>query len=112
MTVVGNLEQQADTLEREAAAIRKLIEAARELGEERVSALLAPMMNGNGNGNGHVPDTDAVTESAVAVESPRGREAVRIIVNERPGLWTLTDLRAEMKRREWFTSNKGVDVAV
>lgn len=112
MTLATSLEDQAAALERDATALRKLSEAARELGEERVRALLAPMLNGNGNhsANGHVLEPEAAPEPAEI--GPRGREAVRLIVGERPGLWTLAELRAEMKRREWFTSNKGVDVAV
>ena len=111
MTLVGTLEQQAEALERDAVAVRKLVDAARDLGEERVAALLAPMLARNGNGNGHTAPTPVVAPDPPEDE-PRGREAVRRIVHERPGLWTLSDLRAEMKRRGWFTSNKGVDVAV
>jgi len=114
MSLVETLEQQAEALERDATAVRKLVDAARDLGEERVAALLAPMLgrngnsygNGNGNGNGH--KATETTEEA----PPRGRAALRQIVHGRPGLWTLRELRVEMKRRGWFTSNKGVDVAV
>jgi hypothetical protein len=111
MSLVGTLEQQAEALERDATAVRKLVDAARDLGEERVAALLAPMLerNGNGNGNGHRA-TETVETSEEA--PPRGRAALRQIVHGRPGLWTLRELRVEMKRRGWFTSNKGVDVAV
>jgi hypothetical protein len=106
MSLVGTLEEQAEALERDATAVRKLVEAARDLGEERVAALLAPMLkqNTNGNGNGHGKPAEP--------GAPRGRAAVREIVHERPGIWTLSKLRSEMKRRGWFTSNKGVDVAV
>jgi hypothetical protein len=118
MSLVGNLEQQAEMLEREAAAFRKLIEAARDLGEERVAAILAPLANGhtNGNGNGHpapfVPGVVVVDETTDKAEGPRGREAIRLIVATRYGMWTLAQLREEMKRKGWFVSNKGVDVAV
>ena len=113
MTLVGTLEKQAEALERDAAAVRKLVDAARDLGEERVAVLLAPMLghNGNGNGNGHAIQEPKAAPPPVE-NTPRGREAVRLIVQERPGVWTLAKLRAEMKRRGWFTSNKGVDVAV
>ena len=115
MSLVGTLEQQAEALERDAAAMRKLIDAARDLGEERVAALLAPMLarngNGNGNGSGHAASAPVAAPDPPD-EIPRGREAVRLIVRDRPGVWTLRDLRAEMKRRGWFTSNKGLDVAV
>ena len=61
--------------------------------------------NGHTNGAGHV-------EPLVAEREPRGRKAIRTIVAERPGLWSLADLREEMKRRGWFTSPKAVEVAV
>ncbi len=109
MTLVGTLEQQAEALERDAAAVRKLVDAARDLGGERVATLLAPMLTRNGDGN--VASASAVANDATE-NIPRGREAIRLIVRERPGLWTLAKLRAEMKRRGWFTSNKSVDVAV
>src|SRR5687768_342005 len=109
MTLMVTLEQEAEALEREAAAMRKLVEAARDLGEERVAALLVAR---NGNGNGHTAATAPGATAAPPEDEPRGREAVRRIVREQPGVWTLADLRAEMKLRSWFTSNKGVDVAV
>lgn len=43
---------------------------------------------------------------------PVGREAVRAIVADRPGIWTLSDLVDEHKRREWFTTRKSIEVAV
>jgi hypothetical protein len=111
MSFATSLEEQAAVLERDAAALRKLSEVARDLGEERVRALLGTAGNGNGHHNGLVRvEPEAQPEPVEA--GPRGRKAVRLIVGERPGIWTLADLRAEMKRREWFTSNKGVDVAV
>jgi len=113
MSLSAVIAERADALEREANALRKLDEAARELGEEQVRALLAPMLNGNGYRKEAVAETVAAAETPErAADDPRGREAVRLIVQERPGLWTLVDLRAEMKRRGWFTSPKGVDIAV
>lgn len=111
MSLVGTLEREAEAMEHAAAAYRKLIEATRDLGEERVAAILAPMVNGS-NGNGHAEPVAPTGAEDISEDGPRGREALRLIVHERPGLWTLADLRAEMKRRGWFTSNKGVDVAV
>src|SRR5689334_21811093 len=102
----------ADALEREAQALRKLDEAQKELGSERLLALLAPLLNGNGNGNGHAVAGAVEVAPKPEHDGARGREAVRLIVGERPAIWALSDLRAEMKRRGWFTSNKGVDVAV
>jgi hypothetical protein len=111
MTLVGTLEQQAEAMERDAAAVRKLVDAARDLGEDRVAALLAPMLSPRGNGNGHTAHAPFVVPEPPE-DVPRGREAIRMIVRERPGVWTLHDLRGEMKRRGWFTSSKGLDVAV
>jgi hypothetical protein len=108
MSFATSLEEQAAELERDAAALRKLSEVTRDLGEERVRVLLGVTQNGNG----HTLFGADPQPGPVKNNSPRGREAVRLIVGERPGIWTLTDLRAEMKRRDWFTSNKGVDVAV
>ncbi len=109
MTIMEDLEQHAEGLEREAAAVRKLIEATQQLGGERVAALLTST---NGNGNGHSEVPEPLTLDEISEDAPRGREAIRRIVQERPGVWTLANIRAEMKRRGWFTSNKGVDVAV
>jgi hypothetical protein len=85
------------------------------LGDERLRVLLAPVLNGNDDGRGH--DSAEVTVTAphdppARGDGPRGREGVRLIVGERPGVWTLADLRAEMKRRGWYTSDKAVAVAV
>jgi hypothetical protein len=33
-------------------------------------------------------------------------------VAERPGIWTLTEIRAEMEARGWFTTYKGMEAAV
>lgn len=112
MSLAVLLEEQAVALERDATALRKLGEAAQELGEERVRVLLGSVLHTNGNGshNGHAAESESGPDAAE--DGPRGREAIRLIVAARYGLWALADLRAEMKRRGWFTSNKGVDVAV
>jgi len=122
MTLTTALEEKVATLERDTLALRKLLEATQELGEERIRALFGATLNGNGhtNGNGHAAlvaaeatetATEAETEAETTAE-PRGREAIRLIVATRYGIWTLAQLREEMKRKEWFTSNKGVEVAV
>lgn len=119
MTIIDDLEQHAEALEREAVAVRKLIEATQELGHERVETLLMAASDhtnghakGGGNGNGHSQVPEPLTLDEIPEDAPQGREAIRRVVHERPGVWTLADLRAELKRRGWFASNKGVDVAV
>jgi hypothetical protein len=42
---------------------------------------------------------------------PVGREAVRLIVSERPGLWRLRDIVAEATSRGWATDRKPIEVA-
>ena len=108
MTVLARLEQEAEVANRKAARLNRIVELARELGDEGLSELTEwireeSSVSGSKNGNGHaaVDDPDA----------PRGRKAVRIIVRERPGLWTLAELREEMQRRGWYTSASGLEAA-
>lgn len=110
MTVLARLEQEADEAAKKAARLNRIVELARELGDEGLSELAAWISSEsetghtNGNGNGHV--------GAVAPGALRGRKAVRVIVNDRPGIWLYQDLRAEMVRREWFTTDSGLEAAV
>lgn len=110
MTVLTRLEQQADEATKKAERLNRMVELARELGEDGLSELAEWISaeatngttNGNGNGNG----------LAVASGALRGRKAVRVIVSERPGIWWYQDLRAEMVQREWFTTDSGLEAAV
>lgn len=110
VVMVDRLRQQAEEAQRQADRLKKMLELASELGDEGLSelvSLLAPQgaqANGNGNGNGHAPTT-------AKARAPRGRDAVRLIVRRRPGIWTLTELRAEMEREGWFTSATGLEAA-
>lgn len=112
MTVLARLEQEAEEAAKKAARLNRIVELARELGDDGLAELAEwfssesenGTTNGNGNGNGHT----AVT---AAPNAPRGRAAVRIIVRERPGIWTYQELRVEMQRREWFTTDSGLEAA-
>jgi hypothetical protein len=104
--VLAKLEREAEEATRLAERRKKIVELARALGDDGLSELVALIgpdasTNGNGNGNGHKADPDA----------PRGRKALRIIVRERPGVWTLSALRTEMEVRGWFTSASGLEAA-
>jgi hypothetical protein len=104
MSAIAELERRHEDATRQADRLGKMLDLARELGEDGLSelvSLLGVTDDRPANGNGHMkPD------------GPRGREAVRIIVRERPGIWTLSELRAEMTERGWFTSQKGLEAAV
>ena len=101
--VVERLEQGADDAGREAARLRELVERGRELGGDALAELGA-LLGSETTSNGHTSGRPA--------HVPRGREAVRRIVRDRPGIWTLSELREEMRTRGWFTSSKGLEVAV
>ncbi len=108
MTVLDRIEQQAQEAAETAARMERMAKVVRELGEDGLAELLVLVTaNGNGakengNGNGH---------AAPAGRVPKGREAVRIIVRERPGIWTYQEIRAEMERRGWFTTDNGLEAA-
>ena len=79
MSITLLLEEQASALERDATALRKLGEAADELGEERIRALLAPLLNENGHGNnGHVAEPQRVSEPVATPRSPTLSAAPRL----------------------------------
>jgi len=107
--LLARLDERAMAAERQAAAIRKMAEGASELGDEGLALLAALLADGhNGNGNAHSPPAPVEPDES----TPRGREAVRRIVAEKPGIWSLADLKATMRDLGWFTSAKAVDVAV
>jgi hypothetical protein len=102
---IALLREQAEDAERRAKRLHEMAEFAERLGEDGLSEFVAMIAVEAPDGNGHINGNSKENV-------PRGREAVRQIVAERPGIWTMAELRAEMKHREWFTSNKGLDVAV
>jgi hypothetical protein len=106
---IARLEQQAEEAARQAERLEKMLALARELGDEGVSemvALLAPAesngTNGNGNGKSRAPRKSNKT---------RGRDAIRVIVAKRPGIWTFAQLKDEMVREGWFVSDSGLEAA-
>ncbi len=107
MTDLATLEREAEAAERRAVALRKFLEVARELGEEGLAEVVALVSPPQANGDGHSKSNGQKPEPL----QPSGRAAIRIIVKERPGIWTLADLRQAMIDREWFTSDKGVEAA-
>ncbi len=109
MSALELLEGQAEQATRQAERLNRMLELARELGDDGLAELVAlvgptapPEGKTNGNGNGH----------AAPADGPRGREAVRIIVGKRPGIWTLAELQDAMVAEDWFTSKSALDAAV
>ena len=96
---IERAERSAEEAQRRLDALRKIADGLRDL-------------------NGHAADVlggaavEPVFLPAEKIQHPRGRDAVRAIVSERQGLWSLGAIRDEMKQRGWFTSNKAVEVAV
>ena len=113
--MVDRLRERAEEAQRQAERLQKMVELAQGLGDEGLRELVTLLTaeehslphtngNGNGNGNGHKPPQ-------AKTGAPRGRDAVRLIVRRRPGVWTLTELRAEMEREGWYTSASGLEAA-
>jgi hypothetical protein len=107
--VIGQLERRTEDAKREAARLDRMLEIARELGDEGVSELVALVAvdqpndsNGNGNGKRRAPRKSNKT---------RGRDAIRVIVAKRPGIWTFAQLKDEMVREGWFVSDSGLEAA-
>jgi hypothetical protein len=107
--VLERLERIAEDSARAAERAQRVVELAREIGEDGLSELFALMNEDEPNGNGHSPKNG---NGIVKPDGPRGREAVRQIVRDRPGIWTLAEIRAEMQEKGWFTTQKGLDAAV
>src|SRR5438552_16677251 len=105
-TLVGALPQ----LEEQLAEAK--IEA--RITQERVEALeqvIGGIRRLNGRAGNISLDSDKrpplfAVDNGQLEDGPRGREAVRIITRERPGIWPLKDLAAEMGRRGWAEDSK------
>ena len=101
---IPDLEREAQEYERKAHALRQIIEGVRAL---------------NGDASRLFPPPTPVVQSRTVVatrfpreDGPRGREAVRLIVSQRPGVWKLVDIKREVQRRGWPSSSAAIDTAV
>jgi hypothetical protein len=96
---VPEWEREADVFEEKARALRQMAEAVRVLNGDaaRLFALPAP--------------TAAVNQYATG-RGPRGREAVRAIVSERPGRWFVRDIKQINRQRRWPSDDAGIETAV
>jgi hypothetical protein len=90
------LAERIEALNMVAEGLRRLNGHAVELFPPTHTVATLPQGSGSENINSH----------------PVGREAVRLIVAERPGLWPLRDLAQEAVDRGWAKNRKSVEVAV
>lgn len=96
---VARAADERDDAERRRVALEKIAEGLRDLNGHAADAL------------GSDSQLAFVLPAEQLPKQPRGRAAIRVIASERPGIWTLAELREELKRRGWFTSAKAVEVA-
>lgn len=103
---LAEAEQEAQDIAERVEALRMVTEGLRRL-NGHAAELFPPMIvrtlaetpmgmgSGSENFNAH----------------PVGREAVRMIVSERPGLWRLRDIVAVATSKGWATDRKPIEVA-
>jgi hypothetical protein len=105
MTKIPEWEREADEHERKARALRQIIEGVRTLNGD-AERLFGGMAGGNTSGG------MTVSRSAMIGLGPRGREAVRMIAVEQPGVWKVKDLKDEILRRGWPDPGTGTEAAL
>lgn len=112
-------EEQALILSGKARALRQMVESVQILNGDAgrlLSFVPAPEVT-------KVETTGDAASSAPAFEvkrtnrfdpsdGPRGRDAVRLIVRERPGLWSLREIRKASALRGWPSPANGLNTAV
>lgn len=97
--LADKIKHEAEEAARKAERWQKMAELVDELGEEGI-AEFAALIRKNGNGK---PGAD---------KEPIGRTAIRRLVGERPGLWSMDEFKKEMREHGWFTSARAVENAV
>lgn len=107
------LEQSLPELERQLEETARAVRAA-----QRRHDALAKIIEGVRELNGHasaitLPLFTQERAQPADEDAPRGREAVRRAVADRPGrIWTLPEIAAELASRGWLTNRKATEVAV
>ncbi len=81
-----------------ADALTKIIEGVREL-NGHASSIALPLF-------------EPEPQYPVDENAPRGREAVRRVIEDRPGVWTLVELVEALRGRGWLKNRKATEVAV
>jgi len=100
------LEAEAESLERKAKALRQVVEGIKALNGDATAILLGPAFANKASVI--VPAHHARTVTG----GVSGREAVRRIVADQPGVWKVADLRKEAERRGYGVTTMGIEKAV
>jgi hypothetical protein len=95
------LEAEAEALERKATALRQVVEGIKALNGDATALLL-----------GITPDPNGGVRSQPSGTGLSGRDAIRRIVAERPGIWKVADLRKLAEARGYGVTTMGVEKAV
>jgi hypothetical protein len=99
-------ERQAQEYERKARALRQIIDGVRALNGEA-----AHLLRISGAAATPTPLAPAVLVSMHG-DGPRGRQAIRIIASEMPGVWKVSELKDEIHRRGWPDPGTGAEAAL
>jgi hypothetical protein len=94
-------EREAQEHERKARALRQIIEGVRALNGD--AARLFGVQ---------VATQRASSTPVVPADVPRGRAAVRRIAAERPGVWKVSEMKAEIIARGWGDPGTGTEAAM
>jgi hypothetical protein len=100
---VPEWEREAETYEQKARALRQMIDAVRVLNGDAARLFAVPVA---------VAESGTRTNQYAPDEGPRGRDAVRRIVSERPGIWRVADIKSEVRRRGWPSSGAAIETAI
>jgi hypothetical protein len=107
-------ERQADIFEQKAHALRQMAEAVRVLNGD-AARLFAVEAAGGIQAEGTLDEKHGgrlgINQYSTA-HGPRGREAVRQIVADRPGLWLVKDIKRINRERGWPSDDAGIETAV
>jgi hypothetical protein len=97
---IPDWEREAEVFEQKARALRQMVEAVRVLNGDAARLLLFEVERPVG------------TNQYATGNGPRGRQAVRAIVTERPGAWLVKDIKRINRERGWPSADDGIEQAV
>jgi hypothetical protein len=98
VTRIPEWEREAVKFEEKARALRQLIEAVQVLNGDAARLLSVRSLSGSNQYSNE--------------SGPRGRDAVRQITAERPGLWFIRDIKKINRERGWPSKDGSIETAV